>query len=626
MIPDFFKPLKYMAVSTNEADRIDVITSANTIASLAAQINRKLCNPVTIMWENEHGVDRDDNYGISGEIRPISNLIRYHLNEENDNGQFQLFSENYKYHYELLKAITEKRISKMNPPSFFSIEYKNPIIKKDAQTGIEYLEYHCPITGYVELLFSIMIDNVFMGAVCVGQILRLNDNVSQKIFDEFLSNHNDKFVDIKILRKIRKAELNARYENKNDIISSLTYRFKQLNDVEYNELINNSINCVIDLIYELNDIIRKKRERILRSIFEKITYHTDYLSSKIDEKNLSLKMIEDYEKILSDVYVEELRQFGIKNIRVLGLKKNPMITSESPMKLMLSSIPNERNIEKIIEFKNASDYSDYIGIKTIHPWNPICSIENGRQNFTDSFFSLFESNPNVRSKKENLVISMNSHMVMLYQTWLVLIEAEDINSRLDIYSSILKEFTGLINAYISKYELRLSKFVSDQYMLTLRLYRHECAQIASAIAMRNNNDFRNLINSITKIKENGFQDDYLSYHDFIRSIKDKNLAAACDDINENIKLILHMADTIGFITERINRENLDNYEPRSSFSIERDIITKWEKAHRNELTQRERNINIIVNNYRWEKRGEKFLYHRKRLIDMVIYNLIDNAL
>jgi hypothetical protein len=88
-----------------------------------------------------------------------------------------------------------------------------------------------------------------------------------------------------------------------------------------------------------------------------------------------------------------------------------------------------------------------------------------------------------------------------------------------------------------------------------------------------------------------------------------------------------MADTIGLLTGRISHDNLNIIEKRSYFALEYDVVKKWVQAHKkNELGMRERNTRIIIENYNFRSGHERIIYHRKRLIDMVIYNLIDNAL
>jgi len=508
------------------------------------------------------------------------------------------------------------------------------------------------------------VKGVFLGAVFVGQILRENDIEAQKIFDSFLLNHKDVFANnlqtgndpqcsiesnqltrqIELLKKLKNAELDKPYNDEDNLIACLTTRpyllnMKQLSDKRYSELVKSSISCVDKLLKDLKNIIRGKRAKIIKKVFDDLSKSADDMCCEYD-KDRSIEMVKNYEKVLCVLFADKMNQFGVKNIRILGLIQKPLVASESLMKLNISSVKGERNTEGILSFEKRDNYGGYIvDQEIIHPWEPVCSIEYGEQKFNENFYKLFKSEPDPKSNREKLRISANTHMVMLYQTWLVLIEAEDISSRLEEYSSLLKEFKGLTTKYLSRYELRLSEFVIDKYMLTLRLYRHECSQVANAIRERNDNDYKTLITRITEVKANKKSDVELSnaLKKLVWDVKNENLRMACNDIDDNVKLIQHMADTIGIIIGLISREKLNRHEKRSYFVVGRDIVVKWKEARQNTLIQRERNTKIVIINNnrgkffdkvnrRWAEKEFSEIYHRKRLIDMVIYNLMENAL
>jgi signal transduction histidine kinase len=214
-------------------------------------------------------------------------------------------------------------------------------------------------------------------------------------------------------------------------------------------------------------------------------------------------------------------------------------------------------------------------------------------------------------------------LAVLYTKWLVLFEINGIavNENLDVYALLLKEFTRILTAFLGRYDLRLSQYVIERYLLTLRLYRHECSHIARAISSRNRNDYRNLINKVRTVKECGYSERYNYFLEFIDEIQNKNLEAVCDDVDANIKLIVFMADTIGLLTGRISCDNLDTHEKRSTFHLKQEIIKKCTQSYKNDYIVRQQNKRILVH-----EKGNKIIFHRKRLLDMVIYNLIDNAL
>jgi signal transduction histidine kinase len=212
------------------------------------------------------------------------------------------------------------------------------------------------------------------------------------------------------------------------------------------------------------------------------------------------------------------------------------------------------------------------------------------------------------------VVDSDNLMFVLYQGWLVVIEVRDLKQKKNIYNILLEEITSLFTSFLSRYSLLLSSFLIEKYSLTLRLYRHECAHIALAINSRVNNDLRNVIRLITEFKSH-----QIPYSVF--QIQDRNLEAACGDIEADVSLIMHMADTIGILTGRITRDNLNKLEHNTAFRIIKNVIIKWEKAISLGYRMREKNMRIMYeSNLR-----DQTITGRYRLIDLMLYNLIDNA-
>ena len=182
MLPKIFNPPRFLAASDSNPDAtagLDVVTTAAMVSSLSAKMNKKIENLVTIIWERRDGdmwnrpnLDRDDLYGICGEMRPACRLFKYYSND--------LCSACDKYHYELLKSrVTGADFSEPIPESF-SQSYTVPEPKAYGNPAVSYIEYHCPMMGYVELLFPIVIEGSFLGAALVGQILPDKDSKAKK--------------------------------------------------------------------------------------------------------------------------------------------------------------------------------------------------------------------------------------------------------------------------------------------------------------------------------------------------------------------------------------------------------------------------------------------------------------
>jgi signal transduction histidine kinase len=665
MLSKIFDAPKYLAVPSKdkkEFNQMYIITSTNEITNLAARINKNLKTLVTIVWEHNELdsntiFDRDDTYSISVEKRPMCRLLK-HITEDSDVSD--MCKKCDEYHYMLIKSLITKIKFTLSKPNYFYSNYKNPDIEYNTDFKINYLNYHCPLLGYKEFLFPIVIDNIFLGAVFIGPILCKNDSKSQEIFNDFLTNNGNIIPDrsvihkknrflrhdsssktsyVNLLKEMRKAECDERFTDENGLINFLTNRFKPLSDEEYNVLIKDSMSGINDLIVNLKELQVKKRENIIRKTIDNILDEVETQYNLYNNFMTVKQLSENYERILKEIFLKEMKQFGIKNIKILGVKKNPLIISKK-MEVIISTDGNKK--DSLVFYYN--DLPD--DLKQLHPWEPICNIQYGEQNsiekYNHLFYELFKLEDSTESVKEHL---MENHLILMYKEWLVLIELDviELESNLlkidklktDIYISFLNEAKYLFTSYLSRYELKLSEFISNKYQLTLRLYRHECAKIARAISTKNNKDYKMLINSIENIKTKEKELNLHDYKNFVNSIKDKNLTDACDDIDSNTKLIIHMADTIGLITERIKRENLDVHEIRSHFKIGHDIVEKLVKSNKYELFMNENNKSILIKNYRFmnyetleerEISEEISIYHRKRLLDMVIYNLLDNAL
>jgi signal transduction histidine kinase len=631
---------------------LDYVIEASEVAAQSARMSYKLETLVTIVWEYSSELERDDHYGITGYMRLTCETFRSYFKENNpekkeNEANTPFCKECDKYHIELLRAKIYGQEPPPQTPDFFSEVYKTPPFHNEAK--VPYLEYNCPMMGYTELVFPILIDGNFLGTIFVGQILRESDSCAQDIFEDFLSKqvgridpaaspmprklpwkHTDAPTSkrVEYLKKLREMEVNGGSDKQYDLSKALLARYKLLSQEDYNELVSNAIDMVSDWNHELKCIIINKREKYINSIFKNPLVEAENKCRELELKEPTITMPFNYAEILRDTLCKGMDNLGIKCVRVLGFNRNPLSFSKK-MEIVLSTNQDEMlNTAKRTGSILSFDYEGAINlsqdIKPYHPWTPKCSITMNDnvsvKSFSDKFFSSISSN-----EKKNSITD-NTHLAILFQKWMVLIEADGINNNLEAYALILKEFSSLMETFLSRFEMRLSKYVSDKYYLTLRMYRHECEHIARAIKSRVGGDFYAHFYKLAYVrdlwdKKDGSVDNAL--RSFISRVRSGNLLSASDDIVENVRLITHMADTVALLTERITLGNLDRHEERSYFDIRRDILLKWQKAYMNDLTQREYHKKIHINN---PSNISSYVYHRYRLIDLVVFNLIDNAL
>jgi signal transduction histidine kinase len=678
MSTEIFEHVKYLArpVPSQTSEKqltqsplgasLDYIVEASEVAAQSARMSYKLKTLVTIVWEYGSELERDDHYGITGYMRPTCETFRYYSQENNSEkmksvANTPLCKECDRYHIDLLRAMINRNEFTQQTPDYFSTIHRDP--QYHDKRKVPYLEYRCPMLGYTELLFPVRVDGKFLGAVFVGQILRESDSYAQDIFEDFLErqvNNIDSafygprspepqkltwihagiqspqkieyFRKIEYLKKLRELEVTDSFDNKYGLAKALiTQHHKLLSPEDYNDLVSNAIDLVSDWNHALKGIMIEKRGRYIRSFFKSASDEAERKCRELESKEPRITMPFEYAVILRDTLCNDMDKFGISCVRVFGFNRNPLSYSNK-MEIVLSTNQDEMlNTAKRIESKLSFDYEGAINtspdIKPDHPWAPKCSIalkdNESVRIFDNNFFPFISS---ISSKEKNDSITEDTHLAILYQKWMVLIEADGINNNLEGYALILKKFSLLMVTFLSRFELRLSKYVSDKYYLTLRMYRHECEHIARAIKSRVDGDFSAHFNELASVKslwEKRDKNPDYELRSFIARVRSDNLISASDDIVENVRLITHMADTVALLTERIALGNLDRHEKRFYFDIRKDILLKWQKTQMNDLTQREFNKKIHIFS---PSSFSPEVYHRHRLIDLVVFNLIDNAL
>lgn len=631
----------------SEYNNLYVVTTPINLATLAAELTKKIGSLATIMWEHDEkkGFDRDDNYGAVSEKRPACQLLKYY--SEQSKGELPSWCDTCdKYHYYLLK--TKLNGGQMDEiPSFFSPGYINPELIPDELTGIKYIVYNCPVLGYKELIFPIVIDGVFLGVVFIGQILCKNDTISDEIFESFLSLNGKKIVrslckskrervasllftrrnPIESMKDMRVAEREGYMRYDKSLIKCLNQTFKHKNIDDFNELIRKSINGVQYLTNNLNKHMAEKREAYICSALNKIDI------SPVDPNLSKAQSVTDISSVFYRGLVkifDTVSLFDIKSINVYGYKNNPTIKSPY-MEHMLSVNKEKVNKYGALVFDSVS-MPEYALPR--HPWQPILSVYLNDGITTQVVENIFFHNKFSKGgNQKNIAYATENCLFLLYEDWLVFFDVEkSVNDNLHVYVPLLKEMSTLFTAYLGRYELCLSKFVSNKYELTLRLYRHECRNIAEVIDKCSSERLKPFVEKIKNLREDVMSKDE-DFAKLLREVQYKNLENACLDLEANTNIISHMGTTIAILSGLVNREHLDKLEKRSRFRIGFDLIMKWKVYHA--YTCQEQHKDILISNSNRDMfesknfviaREERFVYHRKRLIDHVVSNIINNAM
>jgi signal transduction histidine kinase len=636
---------------------LECITTPDILASLAAKISYHLKTVATIVWEDESGVSaRTDKFGVAYEMRPSCRLLRHYCEKKRENEAPEFKSKNDeetynrahptpceasdRYYISYLKKELKKHNRIVNDISLtenvFPKFVENGKLRYDERDyfganyydgDYPYLEYQCPIMGYTEVLFPIIIEQKYLGAVLVGQIKRTDSDVVAKgnnIYEDFISNNGDLYecdspsepgrpfslrrqtsqVSKKaVLDSVRNYEngINSAQENTNsdDLLYLMAHGIKPYDEKEYREFIVRCNERIKKLIGDIELLLRDKRGEYIESALSTVNKNAEIELCKLDESKPDETNVSQYSDILQHMIYDKLKKFEITAIRIFGDQKRPGIYSKK-MEIIFNTQEREGKEEILFDYERLDDK-----YKPMHPWEPNYSFKddcNGE--FVEAIFE------NLRPSG----INKNNQMLILYPSWLVMIEVKSLESHQEVYKIFMKPFVELIKSFLSRYSLRLSTYVANKYEATLRIYRHECVHIANAIASRNDNDLRRFISAVSEYKKTR------SNH-LIMNIEDKNLNATCDDIDSNVRLIKHMVDTIGIITGRTNRDNIRRACEIKDFRVLRDIVIKWEAALKFDLRLREKNMRICHD----KDIDDEVIRNYWGLLDLVIYNLMDNA-
>jgi hypothetical protein len=382
----FRKPISLAAHEEDNHNQVDhdfkYITIPVILASLAAKMGYSLESVVTIVWNDDKGIvdlKRTDEFGTSHEMRPSCRLYRYYFKGHEEKKPLCDCVDNYyidylKYRLGYLKTEPVKLWCCNN-------DYENDIkfIEGDSES-VGYLEYRCPIMGYREILFPVIIEDSFLGAIFIGQIIQADviKGDIKGIFEKNLHKNYENFIPndpkyqveldggiiddkrLKSIKKVRDIEsgVAARQLNSetghtvpinDELLYCLSEGFQAYTEIQYEEFINKCKLHVKTLTDEINDILADNRKKYIHKYVKDIRKYADSRGNEINfpENYKHFTMTEkthEYEKTLTGIS-EYLMDFGVKSIRIFGFQRVPGILSNK-MELVFSTLKNETRDEQ----------------------------------------------------------------------------------------------------------------------------------------------------------------------------------------------------------------------------------------------------------------------------------------
>lgn len=529
-------------------------------------------------------------------------------------------------------------------PDFFYTEYleRCPKVLKGFNRPV--IEYHCPMLGYRELIFPLFYEdkqfgNRLFGVFFAGQIMVYDENDEvineaisssffkknrlDKLFQPFVDGYNEQGDDIKkidyeyIRKLIEDSDKEARsYDNilgfKQSWKKDSDYYSKNFKTIkDYHIFIGDICDEIARTEESISDAYEKRRKsffiKSIEQISEKNFFEIYRNVHSCNEDNLPEKRKRELNvswSALKSFAKEIKKKFAfIETISVFGDKQGISIVNSSKKEIAFS-VPILR-----VQKQGWLDFSIHRNEET-----------NGYDNSIDK--------PNIISglsenlSRDNIILIRCHDIAMLIQ-----VKKLDVNKNLyySITEAIGKELVR-INSVIALCSANLTK---EKYLLTLRMYRHENAHISTRLMGHLNRYFDN------------------SGQRFLNANDDKRFYIY-NDMKNIVQLIANIADNIGFVTGTGIAAD-DPQKDTALFDVV-DMLYKWQSMFNDELEGR--NLEIIVYrgghdlSMRYKSEDSPFInelirkkIHRSgrfatapreimvnaRLFELIVYNLVDNA-
>lgn len=463
-------------------------------------------------------------------------------------------------------------------------------IDKNKYLDMEYIIYHCPMLGYIELCFPIKYDDDIIGVLFLGEIWLNNKKEKiEEIQNLFLKDDNIIFRDylIKYQEKYENAEIKVKDlvlnegNSLNNCVPDLLDRhclnpqitfMKGENEESLLDLIKSVYKEIRSFEKELKKIwhqkVRKNLSKTLSIIKNSFDLKFKEVSNKTDINYTDVQdiFIEAYKCI-----VEVRQQFSFLYCRVF---ENLPIVQGKLIQKSVSEIGDCPYGQLTCDFKR-------LNVKSF----------NCKNSVDDEADALFECLLN-----DGEPFSPNNCIVFACKNYYVLFGCHDIITGFP--KALREELCEYIESISNDLDYLSSEFIRLQHERTLRMYRHDCIHLAERIEHNNR---------------------YYSSPSKYNSLTREKQQNVYNDIKSTAIQLRHLSDNIGLILGTINSTRI---KMQNSYVDIRNEFNKWRAMFRLELAKK--NIRLF-NATRYNTFGIK-VYTHEELLSLLLYNLIDNAI
>lgn len=547
----------------------------------------KLNHPLTIINLN---YDDSDNISLKARLDSTASIYTFRQscwNLRTYIGENNCINCDY-YHAKLCSKLVSGADIDLKKLDFFPKAYTQPILKKFNDTN--YIQYNCPMLGFVELCFPIRFRDHIIGVLFLGELLLEGEqpviknyqdcflNENKYLFEEYAQMYKQKYSTYPPIEKMIGIDETS---NGNKLAENLLKRrFKvpkvnlmnPLSKEDFNKLLLDATTQIKKFEKEIENIWLERQEKQLLITIEELRTDFDALYRNICDKNEIIYT--DVQELFEEVcqYIVKIKKhFNFTYCRVF--ENLPIVQTRLIMQRTndIGDCPyNDLNCDfkkcelRISKCKNSNTDND--------DGNPLKCFTNGGKDI--------DSNKNLVFACKNIAVIFG------------------ISEKQENYDILVETIGNAIQHICGDIEYIASTFTRTHYESTLRMYKHECDHLAVRIE-----------------RNNMYYENRKSYE----ALSDEKHKKIFNDIKSTAILLQHLSLNIGVIQGTIDINN--KKEPKCYVDI-RDEFNKWRAMFRLELAKK--NIRLL-NTTKISNEGTKVLAYESLLV-LLLYNIIDNAI
>ncbi|MCL2165254.1 MAG: ATP-binding protein [Oscillospiraceae bacterium] len=553
-----------------------------------------------------------------------------------------------------MQKMTQKNIDEFYNTVYPSTKYYNPKTPKPKFVPREgfggYIVYHCPILGYIELIFPVIVSGLVLGAIFCGQVQLKNDDVAAKIrnasldagtylpdFERYLKKHPEKQMN-NLINDLRTGEdvykSDRQYpmdeEQKNNLPKEYWVnprRTKELDQMEYEKLIEDVVEALTMLYDALCESMQSVRKRYIARIIKDAAIEFYNRVRGISPEALIPNYWSCVEESLSIV----VRGLSLRDIQVYGAL-SPHSGIEESAFLSMVVYANSQKLEKM-DLKFIKEHFRF-AIRNADAFEKGLFLSSDK--FEHGEFAtvnrklrqriIFDQTKEYDSHTEFMnILYYPIHSNLLHSSAFVLSYYDYdrcaeaplkhmalLDDTKYIKETILGEFYSLSTLVVYAISYFLDSVLQDNTVKLLRFYRHELSHTLLGF---------NFLNS-EYIKDNDqkYPNNYREAYSRYTSLDSKKREDVQDDFISTEEMLKAISTNIELLTKPKSEIRIETQE----FWIFKELLYKWENLYRHDTALK--NLQFVIPKVSHPDPYRPSVVSDKRLCEQIIYNIVSNAI